>query len=207
MPFHKISLHTFKRKSKARKTVILVIALILLLSSIVLFFVAQKRIYDSAKEQSIYKASAIISASVGGITAEKLTSGNYSYEYFVDLQKNNLGNIIAISANAANISDFSDEISNEINGKSFSVIVHAGDFSHLNCMHGKGIEIPVTVTLNNTSTNYNNRLEALSENQIKHEISLNICVPFEVSIGRKTVFSEIHKRITAAEIIIINPSA
>lgn len=179
-------------------------AVIFIILAIVIFINAQNHFYLKAEKIAKLKASDIILSCVQDKITNKLTNADYNYNYFVELQKNSLGNITAISANTSNISTFSEQILSELAGKVITFNISTCDFSEFKYFNGKGLLVPVKVRLSDSgNSNFNNIIETSSTNELLHQLSLEINIPFELSIKKRVFTSEVNCKMIIAESIIV----
>ena len=102
-------------------------------------------------DMALSDASDLITARVNDKINEKMSEGQYSYDYFVSLQKDKDGNVTAISANMARINTLSSEILQDVIASTDSgeldIALPVGNLMGSNLLLGRGPKIPVRVLM------------------------------------------------------------
>ena len=139
-----------------------------------------------------------------------LVREGYGYDYFVTLEKDNDGNITAITTNMARINALSSELINEVlkttSEGDLDIEIPLGNLLGLNTMLGRGPQIPVEVILLTSSNiSFKNDFVASGINQTKHVIMLEVLVDIYLLIPWETVSTSIKTEVLVAETVIIGP--
>lgn len=161
-----------------------------------------------ATEMALSDASDIITTAVNATIQTKMSEGDFGYDHFVTLEKDNNGNISAITTNMTRINHLSSEILKDVikaadNGR-LDIRIPIGNLMGSNLLLGKGPEVPVDIImLTSSRTEYRNVLETASINQTKHQILLRVIVDVDVLVPWETVSTQVECDVLIAETVIV----
>jgi len=142
-------------------------------------------------------------------SVEKVMSGSaYRYEDFVKLEKDQNGNITAITTNTTLINLLSTEILQEMvnraDGSLLDIRVPLGNLFGTNLLLGKGPDIPVEIIMLTSSfIRFDNDLIATGINQSRHQIILKAAVDVDILIPWATMSTRVETDIPIADTVII----
>lgn len=153
-------------------------------------------------------ASDMITATINDKINEKMSAGQYTYDYFVNLQKDNDGNITAISANMARINTLSSEILQEViaatNSGMHDLNIPLGNLLGMNLLLGRGPNVPVKILMLTSSfADFRNELSSAGINQIKHQIILEVRVEIDVLLPWEMRSTEVVSEVLIAETVLV----
>lgn len=157
-----------------------------------------------AMSDAIDMVTLAVNETVGRVMAE----GDYSYDYFVSLEKDVDGNVAAISTNMSRINAVSAEILSEVvaaaeNG-TLDIRVPLGNLLGSNILLGKGPDIPVEIiTLTSSYIDIENELVSTGINQAKHKILLKIDVDVDILIPWDVLTTTVESSVLIAETVIV----
>ncbi|MBR5491055.1 MAG: sporulation protein YunB [Oscillospiraceae bacterium] len=184
--------------------------LILLLVLVTIFFLLRAASYlrrltgEMAMSDAIDMVTLAVNQSVSRIMAE----GDYGYDYFVTIEKDNGGNVAAISANMSRINAVSARVLSEVvaaaeNGV-LKIKVPLGNLLGSNILMGKGPEVPVEViTLTSSYIDIENELVSTGINQAKHKIILKVDVDVDILIPWDLLTTRVESNVLIAETVIV----
>lgn len=186
----------------------ILITIIIIIALVIFITFASRFLKKIAAEMAISDATDIITASVNEKINQKMSEGQYDYDYFVTLQRDNNGDVTAISANMTRINSLSSEILREVidstNSGEIDLSIPLGNLSGSNLLLGRGPKIPVKVVLLTSSyANFHNEMTSAGINQIKHQIILEITVQIDVLMPWSMVSAEIPTEVLVAETVIV----
>lgn len=159
-------------------------------------------------EMALSDASDKITATINDKINEKMSEGQYTYDYFVNLQKDNEGNITAVSANMARINTLSSEILQEVitatNSGMLDLNIPLGNLLGSNLLLGRGPNIPIKIIMLTSSyADFKNELSSAGINQIKHQIILEVKVQIDVLMPWEVKSTEVVSEVLIAETVIV----
>ena len=185
-----------------------ILAVILLGITMLSLLYCSSYLRELATEMALSDASDIITAAVNTTIQAKMSEGDFDYDHFVALEKDNNGNISAITTNMTRINHLSSEILKDVikaadNGR-LDIRIPVGNLLGSNLLLGKGPEVPVDIImLTSSRTEYRNVLETASINQTKHQILLRVIVDVDVLVPWETVSTQVECDVLIAETVIV----
>ena len=163
---------------------------------------------DLSGQIALSNASDTITAAINDKINEKMSEGQYDYNYFVTLQKDDTGNITAISANMARINTLSSEILQEViaatNNGMEDIEIPLGNLLGSNLLMGRGPDIPVKIIMLTSSyADFRNEIESAGINQVKHQIILEVRVQIDVMLPWEVRSTEVLSEVLIAETVLV----
>jgi sporulation protein YunB len=139
---------------------------------------------------------------------DKMSKGQYSYDYFVNLEKDTEGNVTAISANMSRINTLSSEILRSViestNNGELDIDIPMGNLLGSNLLLGRGPTVPVKIIMLTSSfADFRNELSSAGINQIKHQIILEVRVEIDVLLPWEVKNTEVLSEVLIAETIVV----
>lgn len=159
-------------------------------------------------DMALSDATDLITARVNDKINEQMREGQYSYDYFVSLQKDQNGDISAISANMARINTLSSEILQDViastdNGE-LNIEIPLGNLMGSNLLLGRGPKIPVKVIMLTSSySDFKSELVAAGINQTKHQLVLEVRVQIDVLMPWEVRSTEVVSEVIIAETVLV----
>ena len=195
-----------RANSAQRKAALFTIFIVLSISILVIF--AGRFLKEISGQIALSNASDTITAAINDKINEKMSVGQYDYNYFVTLQKDDVGNITAISANMARINTLSSEILQEViaatNNGLEDIDIPIGNLLGSNLLLGRGPKVPVKIIMLTSSySDFRNELEAVGINQVKHQIILEVRVQIDVMLPWEVQSTEVVSEVLIAETVLV----
>jgi len=197
-----------RTKQIDRKTRRKLVAITVTVITALLVIYCSNYLRQLATEMALSDASDIITTAVNATIQTKMSEGDFGYDHFVTLEKDNNGNISAITTNMTRINHLSSEILKDVikaadNGR-LDIRIPIENLLGSNLLLGKGPEVPVDIImLTSSRTEYRNVLETASINQTKHQILLRVIVDVDVLVPWETVSTQVECDVLIAETVIV----
>ena len=161
-----------------------------------------------AGDMALSNASDLVTMTVNDTVRQKLADGDYGYDYFVTLEKDNSGDIAAITTDMARINAFSTEVLSEVVKASevgeMDIRVPLGTLLGTNLTLGRGPSIPMRVTmLTSSRAGFRNDLVSSGINQTKHQMRLEVTVDIDIVIPWETLSTQVVCQTLIAETVIV----
>lgn len=184
------------------------VLLLLIISAVIFLACSAFFLKDLSTQIAVSDASDIVTVNVNNVVSEIMRSGEYSEEYFVNLEKNSNGEITAISSNMARINRLSAEILHRVVGVTenhkLTVEIPIGNLSGVSLLMGRGPSIPVEIiVLTSSRVEFNNSVVTAGINQTKHQINLEVIVDIDVLIPWGTESTQVLTEILIADTVIV----
>ncbi len=191
--------------TEKRVTLLVIFVIIALCIAVVL---AGRFLKDISGQMALSNASDTITAVINDKINEKMSEGLYDYNYFVALQKDDSGNITAISANMARINTLSSEILQEViaatNNGMEDIEIPLGNLLGSNLLMGRGPNIPVKIIMLTSSyADFRNEIVSAGINQVKHQIILEVRVQIDVMLPWEVQSTEVLSEVLIAETVLV----
>lgn len=137
-----------------------------------------------------------------------MENGDYGYEYFVTLSRDNGGNITAITTNVGRVNTLSatllGEIVNASNSGGLDLQIPLGNLLGSNLLLGRGPVIPVKIVMLTSSyADFKNELASAGINQTRHQILLEAVVDIDVLLPWQVLSTRVTTEVMVAETIIV----
>lgn len=153
-------------------------------------------------------ASDLVTLRINKAIADIMGSGEYDYDYFAELEKDEDGRVSAIMTNMTRINALSSQILSNVvesnNGGELTVSLPLGNLLGSSLLSGRGPEIPVRIImLTSSHAEFDNELVSAGINQTKHQIVLKVTVNIDVLVPWDTLSTQVEERVLVAETIIV----
>ena len=185
------------------------ILMLLILAGAMLFLATAGLFLQELSTQiAVSDARDAVTASINSAIADIMNTGDYDGDYFVTFEKNDSGEVTAISSNMARINALSAEILERVVGAAGShmmtVEIPAGNLSGVSLLMGKGPKVPVDIiALTSSRVEFSNSIVTAGINQTKHQINLEVIVDIDVLIPWGTVSTQVVTEVLIADTIVV----
>ncbi len=176
---------------------------LLLLSSAAALFLK-----DLSSQIAVSDASDIVTAQINKTIASIMRESDYSGDYFVRLEKNDRGEITAISSNMARVNALSAEILDRVIGatdsRTLTVSIPLGNLTGVSLLMGRGPGIPVRIiALTSSRVEFQNSIVTAGINQTKHQINLEVIVDIDILIPWSSESAQVVTEVLIADTVIV----
>ena len=157
---------------------------------------------------AVSDACDLVTAQVNTVVAAIMAEGDYDGESFVNFEKNDAGEITAVSSNMARINALSAEILDRVIGatenRTLEVSVPLGNLTGVSLLMGRGPGVPVEIImLTSSHVEFQNRVVTAGINQTKHQISLEIVVDIDTLIPWGTESAQVVTEVMIADVVVV----
>lgn len=161
-----------------------------------------------AGEMALSDASDLVILAVNDVVNRKMSEGEYNYNYFVSLEKDNSGSITAITTNMVEINAFATQVLDEVvraaDSGELNVEIPLGNLLGFSLVLGKGPKVPVRIImLTSSRADFKNELVSCGINQTKHQMILEIVVDIDILVPWETMSTQVVSRTLIAETVIV----
>lgn len=185
------------------------IFLLICLIGLLLFFAsAALFLKDLSTQIAVSDASDVVTVRINNAIAEIMKSGDYDGDYFVTFEKNDSGEVTAISSNMARINALSAMILDKVVGvtenHTLTVEIPVGNLTGVSLLMGRGPKVPVQIiVLTSSRVEFNNSIVTAGINQTKHQINLEVIVDIDVLIPWDTESTQVMTEVLIADTIVV----
>lgn len=157
---------------------------------------------------AVSDASDIVTAQVNSVIAEVMAQGEYDADTFVSFDKNEAGEITAVSSNMARINALSADILNRVVGatenRTLKVSVPLGNLTGISLLMGRGPGVPEEIIMMTSShVEFQNNVVTAGINQTKHQINLEVVVDIDILIPWGTESAEVVTEVLIADVVVV----
>jgi len=183
------------------------IALLVVIS--VLWCVVQSVIYvrDLSGAMAMSDAEDIVVDTINQAVIDTLSSGDYGYDYFVTLDKDEGGNIVSLDTNMSRVNAFSSQILYEVaklDREAIPVHIPAGNLVGSSLLLSKGPDLVIEIImLTSAHVEFQSRMEAAGINQTEHRLVLSVIVDIDVLVPWGRMSSQVVREVIIAETVIV----
>ena len=163
---------------------------------------------ELSASMALSDAGDLVTMTINETINRKVSDGNYDYDYFVSLEKDEEGNITAIKTNMARINSFSSQVLQDVvaafDSGRLNINIPLGNLLGTSLTLGKGPNVPVDIIMLTSSyTDYKNELISAGINQTRHQIKLEVVVDIDILVPWDTMSTQVVSEALIAETIIV----
>lgn len=163
---------------------------------------------DISSQIAVSDASDIVTVQINKAIAQLMAESDYSGGFFVDFEKNDRGEVTAISSNMARINALSAKILDRVVGatdnRTLVVEIPLGNLTGISLLMGRGPAVPVRIiALTSSRVEFHNSIVTAGINQTKHQISLEVIVDIDILIPWATESAQVTTEVLIADTILV----
>lgn len=184
-------------------------ALLLALALTLAFLAAAGRfLSDLSSQIAVSDAADLVSAEVNRVIARVMCRDSFAEQSFVRFEKNEAGEITAVSSDMGRINALSAEILEEVVGtadnRTLTVRIPAGNLTGVSVLMGRGPLVPVEILmLTSSRVGFENSIVSAGINQTKHQILLTVTVDIDVLVPWGTQSTQVQSQVLIADTIVV----
>ena len=157
---------------------------------------------------AVSDACDIVTGQVNAVVAQVMAEENYDGESFVRLEKNEAGEVTAVSSDMSHINALSAEILHRVidatENRTLEVSVPLGNLTGVSLLMGRGPGVPVEIImLTSSHVEFQNTVVTAGINQTKHQINLEIIVDIDVLIPWDTESAQVVTEVLIADVVVV----
>ena len=163
---------------------------------------------DISIQIAVSDACDIVTGQVNNVIAQVMAEGEYDGESFVSLEKNEAGEISAVSSNMARINAisadffFNDTATTE--NRTIEVRVPLGNLTGVSLLMGRGPGVPVEIIMMTSSrVEFQNNVVTAGINQTKHQIVLEVIVDIDILIPWGTESAQVVTEVMISDVVVV----
>ena len=157
---------------------------------------------------AVSDACDIMTMEVNAAITQVLEEGDYDADWFVRFEKNETGEVTAISSNMTHVNALSAVLLDRVIGltgnRKITVSIPAGNLTGLSLLMGRGPGIPVEImVLTSSHVEFRNNIVTAGINQTKHQISLLVIVDIDVLVPWGTESAQVCTELLIADTVVV----
>lgn len=184
--------------------------LLLLCLALLLCFLgfAGRFLSELATQIAVSDAADLVSAEVNRVVARVLSQEDFASLRYVRFEKNEAGEIAAVSADMGAVNALSAAILENVVGtaenRTLTVKIPAGSLSGVSLLMGRGPEVPVEILmLTSSRVGFDNSIVSAGINQTKHRLLLSVFVDIDVVVPWGTRSTQVQSQVLIADTIVV----
>ena len=184
--------------------------LLLLCLALLLCFLgfAGRFLSELATQIAVSDAADLVSAEVNRVVARVLSQEDFASLRYVRFEKNEAGEIAAVSADMGAVNALSAAILENVVGtaenRTLTVKIPAGSLSGVSLLMGRGPEVPVEILmLTSSRVGFDNSIVSAGINQTKHRLLLSVFVDIDVVVPWGTRSTQVRSQVLIADTIVV----
>ena len=194
-----------RRHAKPTRRKIPVLPVLILLSLLIVLALFFRRL---SIQIAVSDAVDIVNYAVNDAVSEIISEGGYDFDYFVNLSKDENGNITAISSNMSHINALSTQILERVmeaaDDGSIDVGIPLGNLLGINLLTGSGPEINVEVVmLTSSKTDFKSVIQSAGINQSEYQLMLEVSIDIDVMVPWATESATTVTEVLIADTVIV----
>ncbi len=184
--------------------------LLLLCLALLLCFLgfAGRFLSELATQIAVSDAADLVSAEINRVVARVLSQEDFASLRYVRFEKNEAGEIAAVSADMGAVNALSAAILENVVGtaenRTLTVKIPAGSLSGVSLLMGRGPEVPVEILmLTSSRVGFDNSIVSAGINQTKHQILLAVDVSVGILLPGFSTATRVSSSFAVAETVIV----
>ena len=145
-----------------------------------------------------------VNDSINGVIGQ----GIYGFDYFINVDKDESGNVTAITSNMAHINKLSTDILNSViestdNGV-LSIEIPIGNLSGINLLLNKGPDVRVDIImLTSSRVDFRNEVISCGINQAKYQLVLEVTIDIDILVPWGTESATTVTEVIVADTVVV----
>ncbi len=193
--------HPWKKSTKIK----LVVAGILVLA---IFLFVSLRLRPMIQTVTSTIAKQVSTQAIQSTVVKQLEEGGWTYEDFVNIQRDSSGNIVTVTTNMVNINQLKAKIAlaiqEELGERYTQTGVPLGTLTGSDLLRGYGPKVPVRISVaGNVAVDLKSNFEAAGINQTRHQIYLEIRTNVYSYLTGASSTTDVTTDVAVAETVIV----
>ncbi len=194
------------RRRRLRRIFLLVLLGLLLLAA-VLHVRVNPLVQELAQAKITDAASGVINRAVN----QQIQQGDIQYENLVTLQRDNEGNITALTTNMREMNRLKTELLTLLDDEIYSIeddaiSIPVGNLTGIQLLGGRGPEIPVKiVAVSSSDADFQGEFLDAGINQTIHRIMMDVSLELIILLPSGTITDRVTTEVCVAETVLLGP--
>lgn len=157
---------------------------------------------------AVSDATDIVTKTVNDSINGVIGQGIYGFDYFINVDKDESGNVTAITSNMAHINKLSTDILNSViestdNGV-LSIEIPIGNLSGINLLLNKGPDVRVDIImLTSSRVDFRNEVISCGINQAKYQLVLEVTIDIDILVPWGTESATTVTEVIVADTVVV----
>ena len=163
---------------------------------------------ELSTQMAVSDATDIVTKTVNDSINGVIGQGIYGFDYFINVDKDESGNVTAITSNMAHINKLSTDILNSViestdNGV-LSIEIPIGNLSGINLLLNKGPDVRVDIIMPTSSrVEFRNEVISCGINQAKYQLVLEVTIDIDILVPWGTESATTVTEVIVADTVVV----
>ncbi len=163
---------------------------------------------ELSTQMAVSDATDIVTKTVNDSINGVIGQGIYGFDYFINVDKDESGNVTAITGNMAHINKLSTDILNSVikstdNGV-LSIEIPIGNLSGINLLLNKGPDVRVDIImLTSSRVDFRNEVISCGINQAKYQLVLEVTIDIDILVPWGTESATTVTEVIVADTVVV----
>ena len=199
----------YPRRWRGRGAHLRLFCAVVLLGALALGAVAMAQLKPIMNSMATAQVSNVVHRAVAEAVTETLSGGQYDYTDLISLEKDNAGQITAVTSNMVQCNRLQIEVAKNVMKKVGSVTgselaIPVGSLTGIALLAGRGPELHVRIlSVGAPETAFENRFTDAGINQTKHQVVLHVSVLVSILMPGYTTSTAVDSSLAVAETVIV----
>lgn len=193
---------------KGRKSAMVGVAVTLLLG-IAAALLLQTKINPLTEELALAKISDAASNVINQAVSQQIEEGNVGYQDLVNLERDNEGNITALTTNMREMNRLKTQLLTRLDSDIYDISddeisIPLGNLTGIQLLSGRGGSIPVKiVAVSSSDADFHGEFYSAGINQTVHRIMMDVAIDLIVLLPTGTVTDRVVTEVCVAETVLL----
>lgn len=163
---------------------------------------------ELSSQIAVSDATDIVTKAVNDSINSVISQGAYGFDYYINIDKDESGNITAITSNMSHINTLSTDILNSVidstdNGV-LKVIIPLGNLSGINLLLNKGPAVEVDIImLTSSRVDFRSEVASCGINQARYQLILEVTIDIDILVPWGTESATTVTEVIVADTVIV----
>lgn len=193
---------------KGRKRAMVVLTLLVLLG-VLSALLLQRKINPLTEELALAKISDAASNVINQAVSQQIEDGNVEYQDLVSLERDNEGNITALTTNMREMNRLKTQLLTRLDSDIYDISdneisIPLGNLTGIQLLSGRGGSIPVKiVAVSSSDADFRGEFSTAGINQTVHRIMMDVAIDLIVLLPTGTVTDRVETEVCVAETVLL----
>lgn len=190
-------------KKTVRRTALLLLAALLIRGGVQVVTYVR----DLSGAMAMSDAEDIVVDTINQAVMDVLAAGDYGYDYFVTLDRDDAGNIVSLDTNMSRVNAFSAQLLYEVtklDREAIPIHIPLGNLTGSSLLLSRGPDMEIEmIMLTSAHTEFQNQMQAAGINQTEHRLVLQVIVDIDVLVPWGRMSSQVSTEVIIAQTVIV----
>lgn len=193
------------RKATRKWSLVILLLLTLIGAAVVL----HTKVNPLTEELALAKITDVASNVINQAVSQQIEAGNVSYDDLINLERDNDGNITALTTNMQEMNRLKTQLLSILDGDIYDISddeisIPMGNLTGIQLLSGRGGSIPVKiVAVSSSDANFRGEFSDAGINQTIHRIMMDVALDLIILLPSGTVTDHVSTEVCVAETVLL----